>query len=98
MKKIILSSVIALSLVAPLASFAATATSTDNGDPMAVVQAWGLTGYQTPKVACYSGYFRLGDVCLDISGTRYFKLVNAPVIGIHLLGTVTGTFADYSFK
>ena len=42
-----------------------------NGDPMAVTQAWGLTGYQTPKATCKVGNYV--QQCQDISGTDYFK-------------------------
>lgn len=91
MKKFILSSAVALSLVAPMSSFAAFATSTDNGDPNKAVQAWGLTGYQTPKVACYSGWFTKGQVCQDISKTAYY-LARLNPVGIKFLAAVGFSF------
>ncbi len=84
MKKFILSSAVALSLVAPMVSFGAVATSTDNGDPMKVVQVWGQDGYHTPKVSCWTG---MRGLCFDISKTEYY-LSRLNPIGIKFLQVV----------
>lgn len=84
MKKFILSSAVALSLVAPMASFAAFATSTDNGDPNLVVQVWGQNGYNTPKTSCWTG---MRGLCFDISKTEYYLSRLNPV-GVKFLALV----------
>lgn len=89
MKKILLSSALVLALAAPMASFAAVATSTSNGDPNEVVQAWGLTGYKTPKVSCESWMTR--GVCQDISKTAYY-LARLNPVGITFLKAVSFVF------
>ncbi len=78
----------------PLMSFAAATTTPavmGNGDPNLVTQVWGLNGYQTPKVTC-NLWGSLGNVCFDISGTSYFKAVNAPHKGIVTLKSVWTPF------
>lgn len=87
MKKALLLAVLVSVLVPSLSLAAATSTpavASSNGDPMAVVQVWGLTGYQTPIVTC-NLWGSLHNKCFDISGTEYFKLANAPVVGLHNL-------------
>ena len=60
MKKIITALVLTLFIATPSLAYGDTGFH-PNGDPQLVTNAWGLTGYETPKV----GY---GDIIVDEAG------------------------------
>lgn len=96
MKKYIVSSVVALTLIAPAISFGAVVPPPQgNGDPMKVEQAWGLDGYHTPSVTC-NLFGLLGNKCVDISSTSYY-LARLNPVGVTYL-KVANQFGQFAFN
>ena len=100
MKKFILGLALAMLLASPVA-FASTNSlmvePTGNGDPMKIVQVWGLTGYNTPVVpvgtVLHLGYGLADEVCpawypkhmgcFDLRSTEYWR-IQLRALGINI--------------